>query len=301
MYRTAAATTVGRTIVEVEVRDPRFVRGGTPVAELVDQVTGRTLTAARRRGKLLVLDLDGGSEVVADMARDAAASAVPDAVSGRAPGGAPLDAVSGRFLDGAGGRGARRPIRLGLRFGMTGRLLVNGSGPIDRLLYSSARDVPRWDRLVLHFEGHHQLAVRDPRLLGGVVLDPDEDALGPDALTLTLAQLAAALGNSAAPLKARLLDQAKVAGIGNLVADEVLWGVDLAPDRQAGSLSDAEQRRLARGVTSTLRLLLRRGGSHTGDLMAARVPGGRCPRDGAELCRSTIGGRTSWWCPRHQR
>ena len=300
MYRTAAATTVGRTVVGIEVRDPRFVRGGTTVAELVDKVTGRAVTAARRRGKLLVIDLDGGPEVIADVARDAAARAVPDAVPGRAPGGAPPSAVPGRAPGGVGSRGAGRPTRLGLRFGMTGRLLVDGSGPIDRLLYASTRDVPRWDRLVLHFEGHHQLTVRDPRLLGGVVLDPDEDALGPDALTLTPAQLTAALGNSAVPLKARLLDQAKVAGIGNLVADEVLWRVDLAPDRQAGSLDAAERRRLARGVTSTLRLLLRRGGSHTGDLMAARMPGGRCPRDGAELSRSTIGGRTSWWCPRHQ-
>ena len=43
--------------------------------------------------------------------------------------------------------------------------------------------------------------------------------------------------------------------------------------------------------------MMRRGGSHLGDLMPERGPGGRCPRDGAELVRSTIGGRTSWWCP----
>ena len=258
VYRAAAQAVVGRTVAGVAVRDPRFVRGGVAPGELASRVTGRRVTAARRRGKLLVLDLGGG----------------------RSP------AVGG--------------LRLGLRFGMTGRLLVDGAGPIERLLHSSGRAEPRWDRLVLRFVGDGELVVRDPRMLGGAVLDPDEDALGPDALTLTLAELATALDRSAAPLKARLLDQSKVAGIGNLVADELLWRSGLAPARRAGSLDEAERRRLARAVPSTLRLLMRRGGSHTGDLMPARAPGGRCPRDGAELRRSTVGGRTTWWCPLHQ-
>ena len=46
--------------------------------------------------------------------------------------------------------------------------------------------------------------------------------------------------------------------------------------------------------------LLARGGSHTGDLMEERRPGGHCPRDGAALARATVGGRTTWWCPAHQ-
>ena len=52
---------------------------------------------------------------------------------------------------------------------------------------------------------------------------------------------------------------------------------------------------------SALRALTRRGGSHTGDLMVAREPGGMCPKDGAPLLRRTVGGRTTYSCPLHQR
>ena len=102
-------------------------------------------------------------------------------------------------------------------------------------------------------------------------------------------------------VKARLMDQHRLAGVGNLIADEVLWRASLAPDRRSGSLTPAEHRRLHRHLRRTLDDLIGRGGSHLGDLMSrAGRPGGRCPRDDAQLMRSTVGGRTSWWCPRHQ-
>jgi formamidopyrimidine-DNA glycosylase len=97
------------------------------------------------------------------------------------------------------------------------------------------------------------------------------------------------------------MDQGAVAGLGNLLVDEVLWRAGIAPTRAADSLTADEQRRLARGVRTVLQVLGRRGGSHTGDLMVARTPGGHCPRDGAELRRATVGGRTTYWCPDHQR
>jgi formamidopyrimidine-DNA glycosylase len=53
-------------------------------------------------------------------------------------------------------------------------------------------------------------------------------------------------------------------------------------------------------LRSTLRQLDRRGGSHTGDVMEERRVGGRCPRDGTELCHGVVGGRSTWWCPAHQ-
>ena len=144
------------------------------------------------------------------------------------------------------------------------------------------------------------LAVRDPRRLGGVTLDPDLGRIGPDALAVTTSGLARALDGSMTALKARLLDQSRVAGIGNLIADEVLWRAGLSPVRPAGSLSPAEVRRLHRHLRLTLGLLSERGGSHLGDLVDERHPGGLCPRDGAALVRGVVGGRTTWWCPRHQ-
>jgi formamidopyrimidine-DNA glycosylase len=134
-----------------------------------------------------------------------------------------------------------------------------------------------------------------------VVLDPDEGRLGPDALAATAAQLVAALAGSATPLKARLLDQSRLAGVGNLMADEVLWRARLSPLRPACSLTPAEGRRLHRELRRTVDQLIERGGSHLGDLVPHRRPGGSCPRDGRPLARATVGGRTTWWCPHHQR
>jgi formamidopyrimidine-DNA glycosylase len=96
------------------------------------------------------------------------------------------------------------------------------------------------------------------------------------------------------------LDQERLAGVGNLLADEMLWRVGLDPGRRS-PLTDAELAALHRELRATLRQLGRRGGSHMGDLMDERHAGGRCPRDGAELRRATVGGRTTWWCPEHQR
>jgi formamidopyrimidine-DNA glycosylase len=200
-------------------------------------------------------------------------------------------------LETDGGQGPN----LGLRFGMSGRLVVDAGTSIDDLVYASNRDVTAWDRFVVKFKDGGDLRVRDPRRLGGVELDPDEDMLGPDALTASVADLRRALGHSRAPLKARLMDQRRLAGVGNLAADELLWRAELDPARPAGSLSADETKRLAHHVRRTLAELIARGGSHTGDLMSARVSGGVCPKDGAPLQRRTVGGRTTYSCPAHQR
>ncbi len=190
---------------------------------------------------------------------------------------------------------------LGLRFGMTGRLVLDGVAPIVRLEYGPSRDDPTWHRFGLGFDRGRRLWLSDPRRLGGVELDPDLSALGPDAWSITVAQLRRALAGSSAPLKARLLDQSRVAGLGNLLVDETLWRASLDPTRPAGGLDRAETARLQRHVRTTVRALFDRGGSHTGDLHRARHRGGSCPRDGAPLTRSTVGGRTTYSCPVHQR
>lgn len=189
---------------------------------------------------------------------------------------------------------------VGLRFGMTGRLLVDGHAPIERLEYASRRDDPRWVRLRVRLAGGGALQIVDPRRLGGVELDPDEERMGVDALALRAAMLRDRLARSRAPIKAWLLDQRRVAGIGNLLADEILWRASIDPSRPASSLGPTEVRRLHRHLLDTIEDLTRRGGSHTGDLQVARARGAACPRDGAPLQRRTIGGRTTYSCPRHQ-
>jgi formamidopyrimidine-DNA glycosylase len=250
-YRRLASSALGRTIARVHAPDAWFLKGGLTAPVIVDALEGRSFTADRRIGKLLLLDVDSGATV-------------------------------------------------GLRFGMTGRLVVDGRAAIGRLEYSSDRDDPRWDRFGLDFADGGTLRLRDPRRLGGVELDPDEDRLGVDAATIGPAQLRDVLA-SEAPLKARLLDQARIAGIGNLLADEMLWRAGLDPARTARSLSPAEVRRLHRHLRATLAELDSRGGSHTGDLQEMRSRDGLCPRDGTPLLRRTVGGRTTYSCPRHQR
>ncbi|MEM9203417.1 MAG: DNA-formamidopyrimidine glycosylase family protein [Actinomycetota bacterium] len=191
---------------------------------------------------------------------------------------------------------------LGLRYGMTGRILVDDSAPIAALEYSSDRDDPAWDRFGLDFAEGGSLVIRDPRRLGGVELDPDESKLGPDAAGVTLKPFGQIISSSSAPLKARLMDQAKLAGLGNLLADDTLYRAGLAPDRPANSLADQEIARLHRAMRRSIAQLGERGGSHTGDLQPHRVRGGQCPRPrclrgAVELRRADVGGRTTYWCP----
>ncbi len=219
-------------------------------------------------------------------------------------------AVTGAVVEAAERRGKLAWLqldnghRLGLRFGMTGRLVVDGTAAIDELVYGARRQDPVWDRFTLVFAAHRgadggSLVLSDPRRLGGVELDPDLGRLGPDATVITRSELAAVLCSRLA-LKAVLMDQGRVAGLGNLLTDDVLWRAGLSPQRPANSLDQAEVVRLPRAIGTTLRTLGRRGGSHTGDLQPERHRDGRCPRDGAALDRTEVGGRTTYWCPVHQ-
>ena len=133
------------------------------------------------------------------------------------------------------------------------------------------------------------------------MLEPDESRLGIDALSVEPASLRAALGRSNAPLKARLLDQARVAGIGNLLADEILYRAGPRPG-PPGRRPAARRRRpaLAAEVVATTGDLMARGGSHTGDVRAAAAGDGLCPRDATPLVRRQVGGRTTFSCPTHQ-
>ena len=190
---------------------------------------------------------------------------------------------------------------LGLHLGMSGRVLIDDEAAGDPLVYGSNLENPLWHRFTLRFADGGWLAMRDPRRLGAVELDPDEARLGPDAFDVTQAELDHVLTRSRAPVKAVLMDQSRIAGLGNLLTDEVLFRAGVDPARPANELDHEEIRKVARAISTTVRTLQRRGGSHTGDHMPARERGGHCPRDGAEMLRRTVGGRTTYSCPVHQR
>ena len=251
IWRRACEPLIGRTITDVVV-DDRVVEEG-----FVDAVAGATFTAARRRGKVVLLDTDGPT--------------------------------------------------IGLHFGMTGRLVIDGDASIDRLAYASGRDDPAWDRLVLFASPAGRTAppalrFNDPRRLGRVSLDPDVGHLGVDFTEVTPRRLAKAFAGRRGVLKSALLDQHVVAGLGNLCADEVLWWAGLDPRRSVDSLTAPEVDRLASTVRRRLPIMLARGGSTTGVLSpAVRAACPPCEHDGESLERLAVGGRTTVWCPRHQR
>jgi formamidopyrimidine-DNA glycosylase len=251
-----------RRIVDVDDSDSYVVRPHPP-GELRNALTGRGLITAHRRGKTIWLETSG--------------------IGDTAPAGGP---------------------ELGLHLGMSGRIVVTGpDGSVaeggDPRRYGARPDKAQWRRFTITFADGGSLVLLDPRRLGRVWLNPDIGALGPDAGHVTPAQFRGLVTKGTTAVKARLLDQSKIAGIGNLLADEILWQAKVSPVARVDSLSAAQANRLYRALKSVLESASAQGGAHTGRI-AARHPGGTCPRDGAPMVHGTVGGRSTWWCSREQ-
>jgi formamidopyrimidine-DNA glycosylase len=252
-----------RRIVDVDDSDS-YVRRPHPLGELRSALMGRSLTTAHRRGKTMWLETSGTG--------DAAAPGGPE---------------------------------LGIHLGMSGRIVVKGpDGTVaeggDPHRYDARPRKAEWSRFTLTFADGGSLVLLDPRRLGRVRLNPDIGALGPDATQVTSAEFRALITKGTIAVKARLLDQSKIAGVGNLLADEILWQAKVSPLARVDSLSAAQINRLYRALKSVLQSAIAKGGAHTGEMIAARHPGGTCPRDGAPMAHGTVGGRSTWWCSREQ-
>lgn len=174
---------------------------------------------------------------------------------------------------------------LGLHLGMAGAIALEA--PIDK---------PRWDRFTVEFEDGSRFALRDRRRLSRAVLNPDLDHVGPDAALVGREDFRRLIGAGRAPVKARLLDQGAISGVGNLLADESLWQAQISPRRRTTDLSTEDLDRLRRALRAAVRAAIREGGVHTGTFVAVRDRGGTCPRCGHALQRASIGGRTTYWC-----
>jgi len=259
--RDVAALYAGRAITGVEVHGVRSVRRHAVPGEFISRVAGRRLVAARRRGKYLLLDLDGGDTVVAHL-------------------------------------------------GMSGQLLTADPG----------QPLARHTHVRLAFDTGPDLRFVDPRTFGQMwVTRPEQGAipelshLGFDPLEdPDAADLVAALTRRPTRLKPLLMDQSRVAGIGNMYADEILFAARLRPDRPAASLSATETRRLYRAMVSVLTDAVAHRGSSLADEqyrdLYGRVGeyqkkhkvyarGGQpCPRCRAEITRVRTGGRSSFYC-----
>jgi formamidopyrimidine-DNA glycosylase len=147
--------------------------------------------------------------------------------------------------------------------------------------------------------------------LGGVWLAHDEaetravlGSLGPDALLLGRTEFLELLERRRGGVKAALMDQGFIAGVGNIIADEVLWHARIHPRRRVESLDADERRRLF----TQLRRVLREAVEGYDYIPRKRswlsgvrgLPGARCPRCKTPLGRATVAGRTTYFCPRCQ-
>lgn len=201
-----------------------------------------------------------------------------------------------------------------VHLGMTGRLVLEPSGqPAGKHLH-----------LVAALAGRGQeLRFYDPRRFGRVALGREEalarccglGGLGLEPLSASPAEIARALRARRKRLKALLLDQTAVAGLGNIYADESLWRAKLHPERVAAELSAGEALRLGRAIRAVLRQAVAMRGSSVGDYVDALGAPGRyqerhrvygragrsCPRCGARIRRRAVAGRSTCFCPRCQR
>jgi formamidopyrimidine-DNA glycosylase len=184
-----------------------------------------------------------------------------------------------------------------LHFGMTGDLIWSGEEP----------ERHRHDRVIVELDAG-EIRYRNMRKLGGAWLAHDRveaaavmGELGPDALAISRKEFLDRLSRRRGGLKALLMNQRLVAGVGNLIADEVLWQARLHPRRRTEDLSDAERRELYRKMHSVLKESVERFDyvpRKRGWLNHVRgLPGAVCPRCKTPLARITVGGRTTYYCP----
>jgi formamidopyrimidine-DNA glycosylase len=231
--------------------------------------------------------------------------------------------VSGRTIEGIERRGKNVITRLSgdrwltVNLGMTGRLLAQMPG----------RPAPL-------FPGKHH-AIRFPLEGGGVLVYDDirrfgtveclsgeqwsarSAALGPEPLgeLFTASSLFESLSKSRSPVRSWLLDQRKVAGVGNIYANEALWGARIHPARPANQITRAEAKRLHAHLRAVLQTAIDAKGTTFRDYRTAEgeqgeyalslavygQQGEKCPRCKGIVERSVIAGRSAFFCPKCQK
>jgi formamidopyrimidine-DNA glycosylase len=272
----------GRRIVSAEVLDERWTRP-TPPREVESAIAGRTIEAVERRGKYLLLGLEGGRTLAMH-----------------------LRMTGNLLLDRGDAAGDGDPRRLG------GERLYEGNPEVQYLRA----------RLELE-GGGELMFTDPRRFGHAVVLSDDEvdeyfaARLGIEPLSdsLTALELCRLAAGRRAPLKSFLLNQLGVAGIGNIYADEALHRAELHPLSPAGSMKPEDCERLRLGIVEALEAGLASGGASIDDYRDARGEEGAmqdeflvhtregepCPRCGAAIERVVVAGRSTYFCPSCQR
>lgn len=263
---------VGKPITQVEIVRDALVFTGLPPQTLEKALLGRTVREVGRRGKFFWLTLSGKGATV------------------------------------FGHLGMSGWVREVTTEGT--RLRGHGQAPFD-----DAHGRPRFLKLGLHTRDGSGVAFTDPRRLGRIWLGSSPDAeprierLGRDALDdlPSKADLLALFARRRIPIKAVLLDQSVLAGIGNWIADEVLYQARIAPKRSAATLTPQEVGALRRTIRSVLSKAVEVGADHQrfprSWLFEHRWGGTRGVDQiaGQAILREQVGGRTTAWVPSRQK
>jgi formamidopyrimidine-DNA glycosylase len=225
--------------------------------------------------------------------------------------------LEGRVVLGVLRRGKQLFLRLDAGAGVWAHLGM--SGKFERRL--PGEEPPRWSRVRFFLAGGAVVHYRDPRMLGRLRPEASADVasdrrwrkLGPDAWDdkPTAKLLAERIGKRRKAVKEVLMDQAVLAGLGNIYVTEALWQARIRPTRRADRLSSADLAALAKSIRGSLSRALRRERGESITYVEedrARNPfaiygraGQPCPRCKAVLQKTTLGGRTSAYCPTCQR
>jgi formamidopyrimidine-DNA glycosylase len=208
----------------------------------------------------------------------------------------------GRRLTGTARRGKHLFARVSggdhlvLHFGMTGVLLTD----------DVEEEPPRHTRVAWTLRGGTRLLFVNQRKLGHVALTGDADDycrrhdLGPDALDVDGPALRRLLGGHRGSVKALLMDQSAIAGLGNIYTDEVLFHARLDPRRPADGIDVREAARVHRQLHRVVRVAVDAGADPArlprGWLLHAREQGAPCPRGNGEVARVRVGGRSTYFC-----
>jgi formamidopyrimidine-DNA glycosylase len=231
--------------------------------------------------------------------------------------------LTGRRVREVARRGKRIILALDLgatlciRLGMTGRLTIEDAEAAARPHTHLVIELTRLatDNSLRHLE----LRFSDPRRFGGLSWhergETLDDGLGPEPLEIRPADLAQLLGRTRRAIKTALLDQRLIAGIGNIYADEALFGAGIHPRTPANRLAAHQAHQLCRAIKATLRRAIRHGGSTIRDYADVNGQSGRfqdlhevygraeqpCRRCGTSVQRIILGGRSTHFCPKCQR
>lgn len=190
-----------------------------------------------------------------------------------------------------------------LHFGMTGSLKY----------YKNDEQKPEHTRMLITFTNGYHLAYNCPRKLGKIFLVNDKQKfisnkqLGPDPLSdnFNLTTFRELLEGKRGTIKATLMDQKTISGIGNIYSDEILFNSNIHPASKTEKLNDDQVKK----IYHMMRKILQRAIKESVEvnniprtyLLPNRVPGEDCPRCKGKIRKKTIAGRSAYFCDNHQK